>query len=63
MNNCTGEDEDHKAYGDNKEVQNQKDKRVVSLNTATNNAGCGFGVNGLGSNNLGQSDVPDNLLR
>jgi hypothetical protein len=42
---------------------NQKDKQVVCLNTAVNNAGHGFGENGLGSDNLGQSDVPDNLLR
>ncbi|MGA8081063.1 MAG: hypothetical protein WB988_04310 [Candidatus Nitrosopolaris sp.] len=39
---------------------NQKDKQVVCLNTAVNNAGHGFGA---GSDNLGQSDVPDNLLR
>ena len=42
---------------------NQKDKQVVCLNTAVNTAGHGFGQNGLGSDNLGQSDVPDNLLR
>jgi hypothetical protein len=33
---------------------NQKDKQVVCLNTAVNNAGHGFGGNGLGSDNLGQ---------
>jgi hypothetical protein len=43
--------------------QNQKEKQVVCLNTAVNSAGRGFGVNGVGSDNLGQSDVPDNLLR
>ena len=43
--------------------QNQKEKQVVCLNTAVNSAGRGFGANGVGSDNLGQSDVPDNLLR
>ena len=43
--------------------QNQKDKQTVCLNTAVNNAGRGLGANGVGSDNLGQSDVPDNLLR
>jgi hypothetical protein len=42
---------------------NQQDKQVVCLNTAVNTAGHGFDRNGLGSDNLGQSDVPDNLLR
>ena len=45
MNNCTGQDEDHKAYGDDKQVQNQKDKRVVCLNTAVNRVGRGLGGN------------------
>ena len=45
VNNCTGQDEDHKTYGDDKQVQNQKDKRVVCLNTAVNSAGRGFDAN------------------
>ena len=39
-----------------------RNKQVVCLNTAVNNAGRGFGANGVGSDNLGQSDVPDNQL-
>jgi hypothetical protein len=42
---------------------NQEEKQVVCLNTAVNSAGHGFDENGLASDNLGQSDVPDNLLR
>ena len=44
-NNCHGGD-DQKAWGLND--QNQKDKRVVCLNTAVNSAGRGFGGNGDG---------------
>ena len=50
-NNCHSGD-DQKSWGND---QNQKDKRVVCLNTAVNNAGRGLGANGVGSDNLGQS--------
>jgi hypothetical protein len=33
------------------------------VSRAVKNAGHGFSENGLGSNNLGHSDVPDKLLR
>jgi hypothetical protein len=44
VNNCTGHDDDQKTYG-NYENQNQKDKRVVCLNTAVNSAGRGLDAN------------------
>jgi hypothetical protein len=43
-NNCHGDGDDQKAWGNNRD-QNQN--RVVCLNTAVNNAGHGFGENGL----------------
>ena len=43
-NNCHGDVDDQKAWGNNRD-QNQN--RVVCLNTAVNNAGHGFGENGL----------------
>ena len=58
-----GNGDDQKAWGSDQQDQNQKDKQVVCLNTAVNNAGRGLGANGVGSDNLGQSDVQDNLLR
>jgi hypothetical protein len=48
-NNCRGGD-DQKAYGSDHEDENQKDKQVVCLNTATNTAGHGFGADGVGNN-------------
>jgi hypothetical protein len=57
------QDQNQQAGGSDQQDQNQKDKQVVCLNTAVNNAGHGFGTNGVASDNLGQSDVPDNLLR
>jgi len=42
VNNCTGDGEDHKAYGNDGD-KNQKDNKVVCLNTATNTARGGFG--------------------
>jgi hypothetical protein len=51
-NNCHGGD-DQKTYGNN-EDQNQKDKQVVCLNTAVNNAGHGFGADGVGTSVPGQ---------
>jgi len=46
-NDCTSNGDDHKAYG-NDEDKNQKDNKVVCLNTATNTARGGFG-GGFGS--------------
>ena len=57
------QDQNQQAWGSDHQDQNQKDKHVLCLNTAVNNAGHGFGTNGVASDNLGQSDVPDNLLR
>jgi uncharacterized membrane protein len=48
-NDCTGNGDDQKAYGSDHQDQNQKDKQTVCLNTAVNNAGRGFGVNGVGN--------------
>src|SRR5215510_120635 len=42
VNNCTGDGEDHKAYGNDGD-KNQRDNKVVCLNTATNTARGGFG--------------------
>jgi hypothetical protein len=61
-----GKGDDQKAAwampmdGGGNQDHNQKDKQTICLNTAVNNAGRSFGANGLGSDNLGQSDVPDN---
>jgi hypothetical protein len=56
VNNCTSEEKEKKqAYGDdnqksyNGEDHNQNQK-VVCLNTAVNNAGRGFGADGVGNN-------------
>jgi hypothetical protein len=49
---------DQQAGGNDQHEQNQKDKQTVCLNTAVNNAGRGLGANGVGSDNLGQLDVP-----
>jgi len=62
VNNCTANGGDQK-YGSDQQEQNQKDKQVICLNTAVNSAGRGFGANGVGSDNLGWFDVPDDLLR
>jgi hypothetical protein len=49
VNNCSSEDEDHKAYGNNNQDQNNNNnnnnnnKQVVCVNTATNTARHGFG--------------------
>jgi hypothetical protein len=45
VNNCSSEDENHKAYGNDNQDNNQnnKDKQVVCVNTATNTARHGFG--------------------
>ena len=60
-NDCTGNGEDQK-YGSDQQDQNQKDKQVVCLNTAVNNAGHGFGADGVGNNvpsqGLGNTDDP-----
>lgn len=42
---CTRNGDDQKAYGSDHQDQNQKDKKVVCLNTAVNNAGRGFNNN------------------
>ena len=72
MNNCTGGAGEEKWLqgGNEDHNQNQKDKQTICLNTAVNNAGRGLDANDVGSGNLGntgsgnvgQSDVPDNLL-
>ena len=44
VNNCTsGEEEKKQAYGNDNQDQNNKDKQVVCVNTATNTARHGFG--------------------
>ena len=45
VNNCTGDGQE-KWLTCNNQDQNQKDKRVVCLNTAVNSAGQGFRANG-----------------
>ena len=45
------QDQNQQSWGNNNHDQNQN--RVVCLNTAVNNAGHGFGANGVGSDNLG----------
>jgi hypothetical protein len=47
VNDCTG-NADQKAYGNDYQDQNQKDKQTACLNTAVDNAGHGFGANGVG---------------
>jgi hypothetical protein len=47
VNNCTGDGEEKWLQGENQD-QKQKDKQVVCLNTAVNNAGHGLGANGVG---------------
>jgi hypothetical protein len=51
VNNCTGGEEQKTPLGNDQkdgEDHNQKDNRVVCLNTAVNNAGRGLGANGEG---------------
>src|SRR5215469_8955914 len=45
VNNCHSGEEQKAPWGND---QNQNDKRVVCVNTATNNAGHGFNENGEG---------------
>jgi hypothetical protein len=60
VNNCTGNGEEQK-YGSDHQDDNQKDKQTICLNTAVNNAGRGFGANGLGSQDLA-NNVPSQDL-
>jgi hypothetical protein len=43
VNNCSSEEEKKQAYGNDNQDQNNKDKQVVCVNTATNTARHGFG--------------------
>jgi delta 1-pyrroline-5-carboxylate dehydrogenase len=61
LKNTTSNSEDQSDIA--MQPQTQNDNHVVCLNTAVNNAGHSLGANGVASDNLGQSDVPDNLLR
>jgi uncharacterized membrane protein len=59
-NDCTGNgdhQDDQKAYGSNQQDQNQKDKQIVCLNTAVNNAGRSVGADGVGNNGLGNNEL------
>ncbi len=42
INTCHGNGDDQKAYSNDNQDQNQKDKQTVCLNTAVNTAGQGF---------------------
>jgi hypothetical protein len=55
-NNCHS-GEEQKAMGNDNQDQNQKEKQVVCVNTATNTAGHSFGANGVKSQDLG-NNVP-----